>query len=150
MTNELSAQDMEFVKEVAITGNKTQSAKKAYGITDDNYANVKAQRLIRKDTINTALEEVKRSLAERVDLDKLEKVFNEGLEAYKTIKVGEDGQETIEPDFAVRHKYFDSGAKLIGAYAPEKSINLNVEANITDPKARELAEKYEEELKKSL
>lgn len=44
----------------------------------------------------------------------------------------------------------DMGHKLYGNYAPEKSINLNVEANITDPKARELAEKYEEELKRSL
>lgn len=36
-------------------------------------------------------------------------------------------------------------------YKPvEKSINLNVEAEITNPKARELAEKYEEELKKGL
>ena len=36
-------------------------------------------------------------------------------------------------------------------YKPvEKSINLNVQAEITNPKARELAEKYESELKKSL
>ncbi len=32
----------------------------------------------------------------------------------------------------------------------EKSINLNVEAEITNPEAKRLAEKYEEELKKGL
>lgn len=36
-------------------------------------------------------------------------------------------------------------------YKPvEKSVNLNIETEITNPKARALAEKYEIELKKSL
>lgn len=123
----LSKQDQDFVKEFALTGNKTKSAQKAYGIEDENYANVKAQRLIRKDTINTAITEVKTSLADRVSIDKLEQVLNEGLEAYKTTKVSEGGQETIEPDFAVRHKYLDTALKIKGEYETDedkKSINI--------------------------
>ncbi len=117
----LSKQDQEFVKEVAITGNKTQSAKMAYGIEDDNYANVKAQRLIRKDTINTAIQEVKTSLADRVSIDKLEEVLNDGLKAYTGS--GDD----VRPDFAVRHKYLDTALKLKGEYETDeekKSINI--------------------------
>lgn len=44
----------------------------------------------------------------------------------------------------------DMAHKLYGNYAPEKNINLNMDTEITNPKARELAEKYEQELKKSL
>lgn len=44
----------------------------------------------------------------------------------------------------------DMAYKLKGAYAPEKTISLNVNAEITNPKARELAEKYEDELKKNI
>lgn len=55
-----------------------------------------------------------------------------------------------EIDVTAVSKGVDMAYKIWGTYAPEKSINLNVEANITDPKARELAEKYEEELKKGL
>lgn len=137
---ELSKQDQDFVKGVAITGNQTQSAKDAYGIKDDKYASVKGTRLIVKDSIKTALEEVKRSLADRIPDELLEKTHLEGLEAT------DDGFI----DYAVRHKYLDSAYKLKGSYAPDKSINVNLEGEITNPKAKELAEKYEEELKKGL
>lgn len=123
----LSAQDQDFVREVAITGNQTQSVKKVYGIEDDKYASVKGTRLIAKDSIKTAVAEVKRSLAERISTDKLEQVLNEGLEAYKTIKTGEEGAESIEPDFAVRHKYLDTALKIRGEYETDddkKNINI--------------------------
>ncbi len=44
----------------------------------------------------------------------------------------------------------DMAYKLKGKYAPEKSVNLNMEAVITDPKAFELAKEYEQKLKESL
>jgi len=141
---ELSLQDQEFVKEVALTNNQTQAVKKAYGITNDDYARVKGTRLIAKDNINMAVQEVKRTIAEQIPDDLLLKVHLEGLTAGKMVG------ETLEPDYAVRHKYLDTAHKLKGTYAPEKSFNLNLEASLTDPKARELAEKYEKELKKNL
>lgn len=141
----LSKQDQEFVKEIAITDNGTQSAKKAYGIEDDNYANVKAQRKIRKDTINTAIQEVKSKLADNFKTEDIARKINEGLEAGK---IKEDGM--IEPDYAVRHKYVETVVKIRGDYAPDKSINVNLQAEITNPKARELAEEYENRLKQGL
>lgn len=124
--NELSQQDQEFVKEVAISGNKTKAAQGAYGIEDPNYAGVKANRLLRNDKITTAISEVKISLAERISTDKLEEVLNEGLAAYKSVKIGEDGAQTIDPDFAVRHKYLDTALKIKGIYDTDEQKNINV------------------------
>lgn len=148
----LSKQDQEFVREVAITGNATQAVKKAYKDKEytDGYARVKGSDLLTNPNISTAITEVKRSIAEQIPDELLVKVHLEGLNASKTIKAIGEGEDIVEPDYAVRHKYLDTAHKLKGTYAPEKSINLNMEANITDPKARELAEKYEEELKRSL
>jgi len=151
----LSKQDQEFVKEVAITGNQTQSAKKAYGIENDGYARVKGHKQITKDNIVQAVEEVKKTLAERIPDELLEEVLLEGLGASKEVwknnnESGEIEKVSDEPDYAVRHKYLDTSIKLKGLYAPEKSVNLDINVDITNPEARALAEKYEEELKKGL
>lgn len=137
----LSKQDQDFVNEVAITGNQTQSAKKAYGIEDDKYASVKGVRQIGKDSIKTAIEEVKKTLAERIPDDLLEQKHLALL--HKLDKEGEIDVQAVT-------KGLDMGYKLKGAYAPEKTVNLDINVDITDPKARELAEEYEEKLKQGL
>ena len=64
--------------------------------------------------------------------DKLAKVHQEGLDASikrfkKNISTGEVEIVSDDPDYAVRHKYLDTGYKLKGSYAPEKkSIDLNL------------------------
>lgn len=40
--------------------------------------------------------------------------------------------------------------KVHGTYAPEKSVNVNVEVKPSDPKAKALAEEYESKLKEGL
>lgn len=155
MIEKLSKQDQDFVKEVALTGNQTQSAKNAYGIENDGSARVKGHKQLTKINIATAVEEVKKSLAERIPDELLERVHLEGLEASKEVwknnnESGEIEKVSEEPDYAVRHKYLDSAYKLKGAYAPEKSVNLNIEANIADPRSQELAQEYEEKLKQGL
>lgn len=142
--NELSQQDQEFVKQVAIKGNQTQAAKDAYGITSDDYARKKGSVQVAKGNIATAIAEVKRTIAEQIPDDLLIKVHLEGLNA--TSGTGDNTQA----DYGVRHKYLDTAHKIKGTYAPEKSIALNVNIDSTNPKAKELAEKYEEELKKNL
>lgn len=118
---ELNKQDQDFVKEVAITGNRTQAVKNAYGIENDGYARVKGSKLLTKDNIKTAVGEVKKSLADRVSIDKLEEVLNDGLNAYTGS--GDD----VKPDFGVRHKYLDTALKIKGEYQTDeekKSINI--------------------------
>ncbi len=145
---ELSKQDQDFVKGVALTGNKTQSAKDAYGIENDGYARVKGHKQITKDNIATALEEVKRTIAEQIPDDLLIKVHLEGLNAGRTIIKGDN--EIVEPDYATRHKYLDTAHKLKGTYAPDKSIVLDIQADITNPDAQRLAQEYELKLKENL
>lgn len=107
---DLSQQDQEFVKEVAITGNQTQAAKKAYGIDNDNVAGNKGTRLLRNAKINTAIQEVKRSLAERIPDELLERKHIELLN-----KIDDKGQIDVQ---AVS-KGLDMGYKLKGAYSEE-------------------------------
>ncbi len=134
MANSLSKKDREFVETMVETGNATQAVKDVYGIKDDNYAGVKGHRLIRTDKIQNAIQE---ALPDEL----LARVHLEGLQA----TIGED-----KPDFNVRHRYLDSAYKVKGTYAPDKSINLDIQASVTDPKAIELAKEYEEKLKESL
>lgn len=70
---------------------------------------------------------------------KLLRVVDEGLEAMK----GD------EPDHAIRHKFADTGFKLKGSYAPEKKQTVHANINV-DLKAKEISDKYEEEIKKTL
>jgi len=50
-----------------------------------------------------------------------------------------------------RLKAADMVFKVEGTYAPEKSVNFNVNTDATqDKKAQEVADKYEDELKKTL
>lgn len=135
----LSKQDQDFVKEVALTGNLTASAKKAYGIEDNNYAGVKANRKIRNDKIDTAIQEVKRSLAERISEDRLHEVLMEGLEATKSQGVGgmamnisKNGIDSVGhtdmfvADYPTRHKYLDTALKLKGLYETDEQKNINI------------------------
>jgi len=88
--------------------------------------------------------------------EKLAKVHREGLEATTKkphlIDRDDKGRPVYEyveeDDYATRHRYLDSAYKLKGSYAPDKSINLNANVNITpqDEKAKAIAQKYEEEL----
>lgn len=154
--DKLTKQDQEFVKEVAVTGNQTQAAKKAYGITSDKYAGKKGSLLVANGSINTAIAEVKRSLAERIPDDlvnekhlallnkkEMKRTFNAEIGEWIEVATGDVDTQAVS-------KGLDMAYKLKGSYAPDKTINLNLEADITNPKARELAEKYENELKKNL
>jgi hypothetical protein len=111
----------EFVAEYIQNGNNaTQAVKDVYDIEDENYAGVKGHRLIRSDKIQNAI----LSIAEQIPDDLLVQVHLEGLNASRTIKTEDD--EIVEPDYAVRHKYLDTAHKLKGTYAPDRSLNLNV------------------------
>lgn len=130
----LTKQDKKFVKEVVITGNLTQSVKKAYKIKNDNVAANKGSRMLRKAKIQKAI----MSIANSLDDKELIKVHKEGLKASKEVwknnnETGEIEKVSEEPDFATRHKYLDSAYKLKGSYAAEKSINLNINARSIDP-----------------
>lgn len=128
MEEQLTKQDIKFVKTVVETGNQTLAAQKAYDIKDPNYAGVKGHKNIRKDKIRKAIITLADSIPDKL----LVKVHLEGLEAGKTIyknnvSSGEIEEVGYEVDYATRHKYLESGYKLKGAFAPEKSISINLD-----------------------
>lgn len=104
------------------------------------------------------VKEAIKSFADRIDDDKIEKVLNEGLEANKIISAnityGDADEKTNDfievPDHAVRHKFFDSAVKIKGLYAPDKSVNVNIDIDTASPEARALAEEFENKLKGKL
>ena len=135
--DELTKKQKVFVKEYLKTENGTQAALKAYDTDDYSTAGNIASDNLNKPKIINAIKSLAEQIPDSLVIEKHIALLN---------KTDEDGNiDTNAVKAGVDMSY-----KLKGAYAPEKSINLNVEANITDPKARELAEKYEEELKKSL
>ncbi len=199
----LSKQDQVFVKEVAIHGNQTEAAKKAYDIKDPNYAGVKAHRLLRNDKILGAVDDVKKTIAERLEDDMLlgihksllhsrrldHMVFPLGpkddvkepqanlspeiktvMEAQKELERTKLSDRDIEqllkdagcvlrkivhgqtarhvyfwaPDNMARDKALDKAYKLKGTYAPEKSVNLNLNEVIASEELIELANRLNE------
>lgn len=120
----LSKQEKAFVKIKALTGNGTLAVREAFDIEDSDYAGVKAHRLLRKDKIVNALQE---ALPDEL----LAQVHLEGLSAINIYEA---------PDYGVRHKYLDSAYKIKGAYAPEKSVNVNIDV-APNERLKELANK---------
>lgn len=110
----LTKQQVRFVKIKAETGNGTLAVKKAFGITNDGTARVKAHRLLTNDNIV-------KSIQDYLPDNLLAQVHLEGLKA-TTVRFTPEGERIDVDDYATRHKYLDSAFKLKGSYAAEKSI----------------------------
>lgn len=86
---------------------------------------------------------------------KLAKVLDEGLEAGKTIyknnnSTGEVEEVGYEPDYAVRHKYLETGLKLKGHYTAEMADTKpkeNVYNFFFEPKFQQNIKNYDQNLK---
>jgi phage terminase small subunit len=135
MKDKLSNKDKRFVKELLETGNKTQSALKAYNYKNENTAGVMALEKLRNPKIQQAIQ----TIADSIPDDELIQVHKEGLKASRTIKRIDD-KDIIEPDYAVRHKYLDSAYKIKGTYAPDKLAFTNKDGEdlVTKEQASEL------------
>lgn len=129
MGDRLTKQEIGFVKDLIRTGNATQAVKNNFDtITTDGSAREKGSTLLTKTHIQNAIAEA----------------LPDDLLAQKHLQFLNSEREEIGI------KALDMSYKVKGHYAPEKSVNLNIEADVTNPKAQELAKKYEEELKKNL
>lgn len=149
----LTKKDKIFVKEVIKNGNKTLAAKKAYGIEDDNYAGVKANRLIRNDKIQTVIARYADRFSDDMLAAKHNELLNQKQVAYFVFpkrmkdeeieeKVNSAGFNLIVIRFGEKGKYafystndsnaqksaLDMAYKIKGSYAPEKkSIEIDEE-----------------------
>lgn len=111
MDYKLTKKQKGFVKDYIKTGIGEKAALNNYDTTDPNTARSIASENLTKPNIQKAIQ----SIADKIPDELLEKVHLEGLVA------GRQVGETLEPDYAVRHKYLDTAYKLKGSFAPEKS-----------------------------
>lgn len=137
MAKKLSAQDHKFAKIVAMTGNQTKAAKEAYGIKKDGYARKRGSTQVTKSNIKAIIEKTKQSIADQIPDALLVKVHLEGLAASKKIyknnnESGEVEYVGTEPDFAVRHKYLDSGYKAKKVYDADSNTKLVLTKELSD------------------
>lgn len=124
MAKKLSKKEKGFIRDYVKTGNGTQSIMNNYNAKSEHVAGVMAVENLAKPRI----QEVIKSIADRIPDELLERVHIEGLNANRVISAnityGDADEKTNDfievPDHAVRHKFLDSGYKLKGIYAPEK------------------------------
>lgn len=122
--------EKKFVKAYIESGNGTQAAMKAYDVKDPNSASSIASENLRKLDISTLMDN--RGITDERLLDKL----NEGLEATRSISAiagTEANGGTVDfvdvPDYAIRHKYLETGLKLKNKF-PNASNQTNVQVNV--------------------
>lgn len=112
----LTKKESGFIKDYIKTGNATKAVLNNYDTKDKNVAGAIGSENLRKPKIQKII----KSIADKIPDNKLLEVHLEGLEATKVSyirKLTPDGPEDIEePDYAVRHKYLESGYKLKGLY----------------------------------
>lgn len=132
MAKRLTPKEKGFVKDYLATGNGTEAAIKNYDTTSRKVASVIAAENLAKPRIQSVI-------LDALPDELLSKVHREGLEANRVISAnityGDADEKTNDfievPDHAVRHKYLESAYKLKGSFAPEKSLNMNVEIEVT-------------------
>lgn len=126
MTN-LTKKEKGFADDYIEHGNGTKAALEHYDTDSENVAGAIASQNLRKQKIREYLEEKSETAASVI--------FQ---------------LATSSENDAVRLGASKDILDRAGFKPVDKSINLNVEAEITNPHAKELAERYEEELKKGL
>ncbi len=125
----LTAKQKKFADAYIETGNKTQSALKAYDTKSENVASVIGVENLRKPSVVAYLESRAENAAIRVvELSEQEDNLAVALGASKDI-LDRAGYKPVEKS---------------------QSINLDVKIDATDPKAKALAEEYEEKLRLSM
>lgn len=135
--DELTKKQRGFVKDYVETGNGVKAALNNYDTDDYNTANAIAVENLQKPAIQNAILSIAEQIPDSLLVEKhnalLKKIDDKGDIDTQAVKAG-----------------LEMAYKLKGVYAPEKSMNLNVDVDITNPEAVRLAKEYEEKLKDNL
>lgn len=152
MRKPLTPKQRGFVKDYVLTGSGTEAAMRNYSVTTRGSAAVRAHERMKNPRVRAAIQRY----ADRIDDDLLYKRHVELLNKKEIIRhfsveLGEWIEEkTDQPETQAVTKGLDMAYKLKGAYAAEKSVQIRMNANIeTNEKARELAMKFDAELKRT-
>ncbi len=134
--DKLTKKQQGFVKDYIETDNATQAALNNYDVKDGKVSKERVAEAIGSENLSKPIiQEVIKSIGERITDDELLLKHKEFLNSYRE---------------EIGIKALDMGYKLKGSYAPEKNLNLDINVDITNPKAVELAQEYEERLKRNL
>ncbi len=123
----LTKKQKDFADEYIKTGNGTQSALKAYNVKKYNTANVVAVENLQKPTVLEYIQRAAQGAAERIE----------------AMSINAENE-------AVRLSANKDVLDRAGYKAVERTMSVQVNVDTNNPKAFELAQKYEEELKKNL
>lgn len=130
--DQLTKKQQGFVKDYIETGNGTQAALNNYDTEDDNTAAAIASENLTKPKIQIAI----KSIAEYIP---------DELLAQKHLALLNKTDEKGEIDVVAVKAGLDMGYKVKGSYAPDKSVNLNVNTDISSTEDfQELAKRLNE------
>ena len=143
----LTIKQRRWVKEYIITGNATEAAARVYDVKDRNSANAIGSENLAKLSFPDLMEEMGLSDVALMNIG------IEGMQATKPIGAlvlvsgdkpmqtkGNEGQIEV-PDFAVRHKYWDTMLKLKGKLRDKSDVNIGEAKILVMP--TQLIEKYD-------
>lgn len=138
----LSDDKLTSVHESLLTARKIEHM--IYPTYDPAKAKEREQKM--KDDCSDDTEVVK---GEQMTDKEIRDLHSELGEEVKKIVHGESARHVYYWSFdnATRDKALDKAYKLKGSYAPEKRANVNMNIDVTNQEAQDVADKYEEELK---
>lgn len=164
--NKLTHKERGFIREYLKTGNGTKAALKTYDARNENIAANIASTNLRKPKIQRALDKyISDELLAKEHLKLLQQkqlnyfVFPKNMEDEEirehveangleliVIRLSDKGKMAFYSldDAAAKGRALDMAYKLKGLYAPEKSINLNIETEVASEEIELLAEKLNE------
>lgn len=144
---DLTFKQRTWLKLYAESGNATQAALKAYDCKDERSASVIGSENLAKLDIASLME------AKGITDNKLMETLSDGLSATKPIsalilantetgtsKTKENEGQIEVPDYAVRHKYLETGLKLKKRLGGESNPNVAVQVNFNKHVDDELKE----------
>lgn len=144
----LSKQQKGFVKDYVETHNGTQAVLNNMEVKNENVAGVTATRLLRNVNVQNAILSIAEQIPDSLLVEKHLALLNKTDKKYNT-----EGQcISDEIDSQAVSKGLEMAYKVKGTFAPDKTINVNVEIDSSE-RIKELAEKLrklDEENKNSM
>jgi hypothetical protein len=125
---DLTLKQRKWIKEYITTGNATEAAARVYDCKDRDSANAIGNENLAKLSFPELMEEMKLTDVALMN------VGAEGLQATKQISgVGNANSKSVEfievPDYAIRHRYWETLLKLKKRLGQEGETNINVQNN---------------------
>jgi hypothetical protein len=135
----LSKQQKGFVKDYVETHNGTQAVLNNMKVKNENVAGVTATRLLRNVNVQNAILSIAEQIPDSLLVEKHLALLNKTDKKYNT----EGLCISDEIDSQAVSKGLEMAYKVKGTFAPDKTINLNIEVDSSD-EIKELAKRLDE------